>query len=265
MRQYTSDGIIWDENHPKRCRKKDGTPYIVIPTKVKKEMQAAGTWPELYTSVTEYLKVLSSQHLINWAMGVGVKATLACDSRDEAECMKAAMALRDQPADKGKEIHAALEAELSAIHNPALREEIADPVCAAAAANLTIWLENNGLISRIRAGHFRSEDGFACELEGIRFGGTRDLVIDSMMVIDFKTTRNERSPYESELGQIAAYVKSLGPHSPQVRGVELYFSSVTGALMKEHGWLPHDIEFGWTLFKKCAEIAMMQEQFKEMI
>jgi hypothetical protein len=276
MRQYTKDGIIFDENHPARPKKKDGSPYINIPAKVKKEMIAAGTWPVLYTSVTEYLRVLSSQHLIDWALGIGVKATLSeCDKSaheeedrgvilpTEEDCLKAARALRNEPADKGTDIHAVLAHAIKAIHNPQIGFAPQDQVQAACAASLKGWLEQTGLIKRVEAGAFRSESGFAIEIDGMRYGGTKDLVIDDL-VIDFKTTERKRTPYDGELGQIAAYVRSEGAFDTH-KGIELYFSRATGELLLEHSWLESDLALGWDIFKTCYQVAELQQRFKEEI
>lgn len=267
---YTRDGKMWQPGHSMWPTKGNGEPYIRISKQLMSRMKRDGTWPELYKSVTEYLRILSGHHLINWALGLGVDAAIDTIGKLKADdhvapgmlreiCYDAALELRNSPSNIGTNVHDALAKSLQ---DAGYTDD--NIVHSTAILKLHEWLKSKSLWQYVEDKNFRSENGFTfCDWcwnlgREIRYGGTRDLVIGDCL-IDFKTTKEKRPPYVSECAQLAAYNRECNKKYV----CNLYFSSVTGEIIGEKLWSEDELHEGWNLFQTCVSIDYSIEKLQD--
>jgi len=153
---------------------------------------------------------------------------------------------RGEPADLGKEIHDAIQA---CIEGRGLPEEGTPHRTAALAAQK--WLEEKG-IEEVEAEYVFCTD---------EYGGTVDVLSrTSKIIVDWKSTKAPRKPYEAECAQTAAYRRGT---IPDAQCYNVYFSSVTGELMGDHEWSVPQLELGWELFSLAQQVIAAKGLFNE--
>jgi hypothetical protein len=265
---YTQDGKLWQEGHPLWPNKTDGTPYKRIPAKVKEIMEADGTWPDLFKSVTTYLKYTKGQAIAGWQVATMLESCVK-ELQEEAgkysylpgafisNAQARYKATTNKPSDDGTAIHDAVEKYLSEGVHP--DDQIAMNACIGVRA----LLENTFKLN-ISDGLY--EYGFAGEFKGIPYGGTIDAIFDGA-VFDWKTTggRKSRLPYPDQPAQIAAYAAAvdglIGEGHNQ--GYNVYIDRETGRVYAYARYDYTVLSYGWSLFACCYLMDETLEWIKE--
>lgn len=251
--------------------KKDGTPYQVIK---KADALKAGA----VRSVTECLNVVGgSEGLVYWAGGLGVKAgieaafahstdaemvgrqiakeVVGTESGLAAEAMTRFKELRDEASDKGKLIHAAIDEYIS---TGALEEK--DDVLKTACLSVGEWIKNKFNVAPGDKS-IAAEHCFVYDSGGLTYGGTTDMILPGVAIVDWKSITKPRGPKADELGQMAAY-SAFG--SGAERTYNVFISQGTGRIESVVEWNREQIDWGWKFFLVAYRVFEMLEEFKEI-
>ncbi len=253
---YTKDGCLWQPGHPAWPNKKDGTAYQRISPQQKAKMEADGTWPTLFKSVTTYLDYCKGKTLLGWKewqITNIAKAVYADRPADFNAALDRRIAdERDAASNKGSDMHDVLARHLEAGSTP---DEAFNPIEHAAVVGIRDWMAEQGLAPDM----FAYEQGFSVEIDGLRFGGTADAVTNAITcyaptyVIDFKTTTSKKDalPYADQPGQVAAYIRAHAPWAydfDNCIGYNIYINQEDGQV---YAWVRYGqeaLQAGWRLF-----------------
>jgi hypothetical protein len=229
--------------------RQDGTPCYEVEGKGGKKVKTTivhARKMNLYPSVTTITSQVKKEFVDNWRIEMYLKQAfeLACDARvyDEwrTQVMEAVEPKLNEGANRGTEIHGAIEAFLTNQSVPPAMENVVN--------NVKLCLAN--IIPQGAIIH--SEKSFALKEYG--YAGKMDIAIqsgDGFILGDFKTTSGKsypnliKKPYEDWSMQLSAYGKAL-PNQPSA-----YYSIIINRDtddVKEFQWSAYDIGKGWDKF-----------------
>lgn len=210
--QYTRDGRLWQPGHPAWPNKADGTPYQQIPAKKKQKLEDAGEWPNLFLSVTTYLKYCKGEALLGWKEWQ-IKTLAKAVYNEKPDNFPNALAARiaqekNAASDRGTELHDVLATHLAKNTTP---DPDFNPVEFNMVTSVRAWMVLQGLDPLIAV----YEWGFTCDdmFEDVEFGGTLDAIFrkpDRIIMVDFKTTTGVKKglPYPDQAAQVSAYIRA---------------------------------------------------------
>jgi hypothetical protein len=233
MREYVfageSPGKRFDMGHPAWPVKAGGDKYKVFSAKQRGLLEGQGF--VFVPSVTEILRPVSTPPIVDWAFGEGVRlafSRMQFDNPDFETLLASCNQERWESADRGSEIHAALENVHSEIFAKA-RER---------------------LLAEIKVDIMKgmSEVQFAYEHDGMRFGGTVDwLSKEAGIILDWKTSKKKREPYSNEVAQLWAYSLPFGA----TRLVNVYILQETAEIYSVKEYTREEIARGERIFRAC--------------
>jgi hypothetical protein len=200
-------------------------------------------------SVTTVIKVLNAPALTNWLVNEAVKRTRKVIQETpswlgEPEDLLIQKVNAEEDTSKrdiGTEIHRDIELALTG--KPYGNGDIVYNVVAA--------LTDAGLMSDSRA-----EVPFR-HAHPLPFGGTADLFVPKVAVVDFKTKEQltDRMVYDEHLMQCAAYCQGLGVSS----AANLFIGYDGEVELVEHS--PEDLERGWEMFLLALRLWYLQKRW----
>lgn len=238
------DGKRFDMNHPKWPVKKDGEKYKILPRAVVEKLGL-----DLVPSVTTVLQHSKGRGLLQWAYSSAIDACVEFimntpDYSSEEDLMEQVKVYvnnkRNEAADSGSDIHKAFELWLAG-------EEIEDDYESMCLATHEMVLSHTGIDIKT----MRSEVEFAAEVDGLKYGGTKDLELDGV-VFDLKSTNGKRTPYLNECSQLVAY--NNGNYREGLLA-NIYIDQKTLRPYSVKVWNQEEKEKGWTLFRLCYKLS----------
>ena len=228
--------------------KKDGSEYKVI----KRSMaESAGA----VKSVTTILQQTGGiGWLLEWSGRLGIEACKqvvlehGTDKIEELAHDKWTE-LRESAADKGSEIHKAIEDYLTRDWLPEGTNKV---TCLAVDA----WIDSKPELADAVA---VSEPCFLYDDGQMRYAGTPDLLFLGKWLVDFKSITKKREPKLSELAQLAAY-RRFGEGNEKC--ANLFISQETGEITNPVEWTEEQVNKGWQFFCLAYAIDKMLDEFE---
>lgn len=236
--------------------KKDGTPYQVI---TRKMAEAAGA----VVGVTDILKYCGDKGWMSrYFSGLAIDATISTSGADDWKSA-AELEFRKQSeaaAAGGTKIHDLIDSLLSGKHAPDGNEEE------------TLFRDILSVLDRfgvsISSGTVITEGAFYVNMDGLRYGGTRDFRFKrddgKTVLLDWKTTVRPRGPRIDELAQIASYTP-VEDRWETIVAADVYISQKSLRVTRTEEWSKENLMFGWEYFLRAYRTMMDNLAFDEMI
>jgi len=223
--------------------KKDGQRMSESYSGYNKACQKAGA----VMGVTDILKrgLPTNHFLIEWfkdqALQAGIDSHYGQESRDQ--WVQDAKDLLNErlasPADVGTDAHNVIETFLFSGESP--ENLVHKQMCETAAE----FMRQYGINTALYEVTFSTEDE-EVDTCGLYYGGTCDVLDRSAkIIVDWKTCGDNRTPYDKECIQLAAYRKAL---CPDARCINVYINRDTGRLHAIKEWSMDDLTTGWLVF-----------------
>jgi len=216
---------------------------------------------------TDTLKVLgSSDGLLHWVGALGIQAGL--ESHDEDQAKELLKELREKAANRGTEIHNAIEQYIKTgdLSDDPVERKASINAVACIGDVLHGWSEHcfvwRGYINILTGEHSTEKKGK--EWIRVAVGGTSDYVSDSL-IADWKTVEDKgrgfRQSYAKEAAQCAMYRLGFGRHDAVCKNI--YIDRATGDVVRVKEWTETELRNGLRLFAMAVLYSTLEERIEK--
>jgi len=188
--------------------------------------------------------------LLHWYKNIGIQAAIETFGTDDdwtGAAKKRAYELSLQAANRGTEMHNAIEYGIAQHADPALNHAI---------HQVKEWLKKHGFEGG------KKEWVVESKLFG-GFAGTVDYVLeDQKVVLDYKTSKGGRAPRPSDCAQLASYALAIFGTTQGVTCINVYLDADTGDITGTRHWSQPELAWGWSMMQAACQVWRLDREWK---